>query len=138
MCERCRDITKGAPAFCNDCGNDTSPVSGIAEYYMVSNELWATIARRNWKGILCVGCLEKRLGRRLDEFDFGGRGAFPINAADVDAIDNVRSPRLRNRLGWRDGMTHDEQLDRAWKEFPNEVRPSSISDNEAAALEMYR
>ena len=77
---------------CADCGVDTI---AIREFYMVTDETWALA----WPGppiksmlgqqILCIGCLERRIGRTLTACDFT---AVPLN----DLADN--SARLRDRL----------------------------------------
>ena len=90
-----REITpKGAPPtwlakmkdrsslLCLDCGVDTI---AIDEYYMVTHELWA-----NSDGMLCIGCLEKRLGRELTPDDF---------PSCWDDRDHPKSERLLERLG---------------------------------------
>jgi hypothetical protein len=61
------------------------------EYYMVDNELWA-LATEDFggDGMLCIGCLEARIGDRLVASDFPD---FPINRGVFP-----QSPRLRNRL----------------------------------------
>ena len=79
---------------CDDCGTDTTPCTGRRgcrhigrwEYYMVRADLWPTGAR-----FLCIGCLERRIGRRLDADDFTG---VPINDPD----DPWHTPRLADRL----------------------------------------
>jgi hypothetical protein len=93
MCEKCVDmIEKKASYYCNDCRNDIS-VWGIAEWFMVSDAVWKESKSRADED-LCVGCLEKRLGRKLVPNDFGGEnGFFPVNNL------YEHSPRLRNRLG---------------------------------------
>ena len=58
--------------FCHDCGIDT-----INEYYMVKHKLWKKAVGRN--GMLCILCLENRLGRKLKPKDFVGmRGYLAI------------------------------------------------------------
>lgn len=100
MCEKCKAVCNRLSVPCQDCGNDTSPTTGIAEYYMVSRHVWKAAVHDGAK-ILCIGCLEKRLGRDLGPYDFGGDGGFPVNAMEP------RSPRLNLRLGWRAGLTHE-------------------------------
>ena len=65
------------------------------EYYMIDDELWkdATIFSTDVCGtdvMLCIGCLESRIGGKLTAEDFPdlpiNRGVFPY------------SPRLRSRL----------------------------------------
>jgi hypothetical protein len=57
---------------CKDCGVNTSHRSGIREYYMVHDRVWHVAHRTNElpSGFLCVGCLERRLGRELTAADF--------------------------------------------------------------------
>ena len=93
-----REITpKGAPPtwlaemkdrssfLCLDCGVDTG---SIDQYYRVTNELWARV-NPGGDGMLCIGCLEKRLGRELTPDDFP-------NGADRSS---PKSERLLKRLG---------------------------------------
>jgi hypothetical protein len=75
---------------CLDCSRDTAVAR---EYYMVRKKLWLA-ANPSGKGMLCVGCLEKRLGRRLTPTDF------------TDCLLNTefspcgpKSRRLKSRLG---------------------------------------
>lgn len=56
----------GAHYRCLDCGVNTDE---IGEDYMVFDGLWRA-AHPEGKGRLCVGCLEKRLGRELGPGDF--------------------------------------------------------------------
>ena len=49
---------------CVDCGVDTSDTG---EFYMVQDELWPL---SEYGSMLCIGCLEARLGRRLVPSDF--------------------------------------------------------------------
>jgi hypothetical protein len=78
---------------CIDCGADTAPGNPSraeverayaaghrvnfrydlqSEVYMVHPHVWAAAGMRPWGGCLCVGCLERRLGRKLipDDFQF--------------------------------------------------------------------
>jgi len=62
------------------------------EYYMLYDELWDSLGIGRHR-ILCIGCAEIRLGRRLVPADFTD---CPVNRwLPLD-----RSPRLRDRLGW--------------------------------------
>ena len=77
---------------CADCGCDTSG----SEYYMVRNDVWEQALRHNIRPVednvfLCIGCLEKRIGRTLTRRDFMD---CPLNTMP----DEARSKRLRNRL----------------------------------------
>lgn len=73
--------------ICLDCKEDTGK---MREHYFVKTEVWMQ-AFHSIRGMLCIGCLEKRLGRILGPEDF------------TDAhINNPRlyqmSDRLRSRL----------------------------------------
>ena len=75
------------PLFkCKDCGRNTM---ALKEYYMVKDHVWNQAG--GGKGMLCVDCLEKRLGRQLTPEDF------------IDAIINTNfyqhSPKLLSRMG---------------------------------------
>ena len=50
---------------CLDCGQDTAQ---LHEYYMLRDDLWRQI-NPTIDGMLCIGCVEKRLGRRLQRGD---------------------------------------------------------------------
>ena len=61
------DMTNPRPRCdfrCRDCGNDYD------EYYMVHNHVWKAGGLPKDGGMLCIGCLEKRIGRRLCRDDF--------------------------------------------------------------------
>ncbi len=72
---------------CRDCGVDTD---AIDEYYMVADPVWKQAAK-GVDGHLCIGCLERRLGRTLHSGDFTDR---PVNTTSQLR----RSPRLASRL----------------------------------------
>jgi hypothetical protein len=62
-----REDDDGPPdgwADCRDCGVDTN---AIGEFYIVRDDVWP-IAPEG--GMLCVGCLEERIGRPLEPGDF--------------------------------------------------------------------
>lgn len=61
----------------------------INEYYMVTDEVWQAAWPRQ-RGMLCIGCLENRLGRELTASDFTDA---PINRGVFDY-----SERLAARL----------------------------------------
>lgn len=46
---------------------------------MVRPEIWAAVTSLGASGFLCIGCLEKRLGRQLTSRDFT---TAPINVPD--------------------------------------------------------
>jgi len=63
---------------CVDCRVNTDE---IAEYYMVQFDLWESAGMDPDGGMLCIGCLEERLGRELVGADFLdapiNKGYFP-------------------------------------------------------------
>ena len=52
---------------CVDCGKDTS---NSDEYYSVSDEVWDASGIAPHGGMLCLACLERRIGRLLVPEDF--------------------------------------------------------------------
>lgn len=64
------------------------------EYYMVLDELWEAAIGNTRIKFLCVGCIEKRLGRKLVSADFTDA---PVNDLGHPAF-NVRSRRLIERM----------------------------------------
>lgn len=53
--------------MCKDCGMNTAPMAGN-EYYAVTDEVWK--AGKGRRHVLCIGCLETRIGRKLKGADF--------------------------------------------------------------------
>jgi hypothetical protein len=70
---------------CLDCSTDTFE---IGEYYMVVDTVWLA-ANPDEAGMLCIGCLEMRLGRQLRPDDF-----LPV---EMNRSPH-RSPRMRARV----------------------------------------
>jgi len=57
--------------LCMDCKVDIMDVNGIVHYYSLRNEIWNRICLGKEKaGMLCLFCVEKRLGRKLRFSDF--------------------------------------------------------------------
>ena len=76
---------------CADCGYNTRQ----NEYYAVTPAVWRQAIRRgkgNGTIMLCIGCLEARLGRLLTPADFADAACNDDNPAR-------QSARIRNRLG---------------------------------------
>jgi hypothetical protein len=82
---------------CADCGLGTLTAG---EWYMINDGVWeqAWLGRRKtWHGrvagqeVLCIGCLEQRLGRTLVASDFSD---MLVNDPDKENV----SERLRHRL----------------------------------------
>lgn len=71
--EACTLFSDEAWDACQDCSKHTAG----SDYYMIKNDLWAQV-HPNRHGMLCLSCLQTRLGRRLEKSDF------------IDAIVNQR------------------------------------------------
>ena len=52
--------------YCKDCSFNT--FLGTSDYYMVQDKLWDKHCPKY--GMLCISCLEKRIGRKLELEDF--------------------------------------------------------------------
>jgi hypothetical protein len=100
---------------CVDCGVNTAPgfinraqteiafigarvnevpqtLDDTAEVYTVHQRVWRRAGMEDFGGCLCVGCLERRIGRSLKPRDFDPE--HPFNDPRMPA-----SPRLRLRRG---------------------------------------
>ena len=73
---------------CLDCGADTDAIN---ESYLLHDELWHKVNPAE-AGMLCVGCCERRLGRKLRRNDFT---RFSLSAFDEGM---PISRRLRDRV----------------------------------------
>ena len=83
--------------LCVDCGFNTAPgclnrkekelvfnfqesieenVNSNSEIYQVTADVWKLTGLEDWGGCLCIGCLEKRIGRRLKPNDFDPNHPF--------------------------------------------------------------
>lgn len=71
---------------CLDCHVNTHE---IKEYYMLHDDIWAAV-HPSLDGMLCIGCVEARLGRTLTPNDFL---PCPLNTAL-----SRKSERLWSRL----------------------------------------
>lgn len=71
--------------FCISCGMDTWD-----EYYMLHLRIWKKVNPKI-KGMLCIKCVESRLGRKLCKKDF--RKVILNTDKDIK-----RTPILKNRL----------------------------------------
>jgi hypothetical protein len=99
---------------CIDCGVNTAPgfpdgptmrallalagaanvsLNELSEVYTVRNSVWARARMLANGGCLCIGCLEKRLDRRLRSRDFEPGDAF--NCPDLPCTARLRQRRLR-------------------------------------------
>lgn len=74
--------------LCEDCGQDTGKMK---EFYFVHTELWLSVMT-SVDGMLCIGCLETRLGRQLVASD------FPDVSINSPRHGSGKSSRLSARL----------------------------------------
>lgn len=88
---------------CHDCKINVSTHSGIQEYaYMVYDHIWEKAGMSSQGGMLCIRCLERRLGRKLTKDDFDS--LVPINSGRIFE----QSKRLQERLqGWQSKLDFD-------------------------------
>ena len=82
--------TKSRKRFlCIDCDVDTGKAY---EFYFIKTELWLSVMP-SIAGMLCIGCLEDRLGRMLRTDDF-------TDASINSPHHGQKSMRLLSRLGY--------------------------------------
>lgn len=76
--------------ICMGCGVNTHEIN---EYYMINKSTWYFVADSNPDGMLCIGCVEQKLGRKLTSKDFT---TCPLNVESLQF--GWRSERLMDRL----------------------------------------
>lgn len=70
-----------------DCGVDTGK---IGDHYMLEDAVWYSVCDSD-RGMLCINCIEQRLGRRLNPTDF--------NSSYVNTLGfGIKSVALVDRL----------------------------------------
>jgi len=79
------------PIPCRDCGVD---IWELKEYYMVSDACWRRSGMKPRGGMLCIGCLEQRLGHELKAINFKD---CPLNWRNI-TVPDMASARLISRL----------------------------------------
>ena len=59
-------------AFARDIANEgvSQTINDRSEVYMVNSKIWEAAGMMEMGGCLCIGCLEKRIGRTLNAGDF--------------------------------------------------------------------
>ena len=85
-----RKLSKREEFPCDDCGLLTAPKHGEDEWYSVNDDVWEH-AEADYETILCIGCLEARLGRQLNKNDFSPAILNAVNYSN-------HSGRLKSRL----------------------------------------
>lgn len=74
---------------CLDCQIDTGKAH---EHYFINTVTWLSVVQTT-KGMLCIGCIETRLGRQLIAADFP---KVSVNSPSYEP----KSLRLLNRMGY--------------------------------------
>ena len=79
---------------CIDCGVNTMFND---EYYMLLDDIWENdLGLHSHEGMMCIGCVESRLGRRLTSEDFAD---VPLNSLTSPYSAHwTKSDRLVDRL----------------------------------------
>src|SRR6516165_9738117 len=59
-------------------GEESVPITVTtdSEIYQVRESVWKQSGMKAWGGCLCIGCLEKRIGRQLTPKDFDRKHVF--------------------------------------------------------------
>lgn len=86
--------------MCDGCGRDT--LTPPFEWYTVHDHTWAKTSLGTHDAVLCVGCLERSLGRQLQPEDFA---EVPTNKPRVND-----SERLLDRRGYQLVHVQDEDV----------------------------
>jgi hypothetical protein len=68
---------------CNNCGVN---VVTAGEFYTVNSEIWEEQLRLGWHDNLCIGCLERRLSRRVSLADMIGFPNYPWTKPASDRL----------------------------------------------------
>ena len=93
------DLLTEERIFCADCTAEGRAFNVVSEghYCMLRDPLWRSLGMAGYfSGVLCLGCIERRLGRRLSLRDF------------------VMSRSNADRLFWRRGTL---MLPSVWDEW---------------------
>jgi hypothetical protein len=94
---------------CADCGRN---VIKIGEYTLVQPKVWKR-AGMEWKGNLCIACLEKRIGRKLRPWrDFI---SFPVNPGGFDNSDLYTRRIIGETAFAVSKLKHPDPLPKGWK-----------------------
>jgi len=101
-----KSVSPYNPRCCADCGLDTIE---RGEWFMVHDEIWQQawghIERGNpGRQILCIGCLERRIGRTLMACDFTDA---PLNDPFAREVGVDVSERLFDRLIAKQPLIND-------------------------------
>lgn len=94
LTEKLKDIScqsiKEDRLKCMDCDVHTVDID---EYYMLKKEIWLSIVPED-RGMLCISCVDKRLGRKLTPEDFSDC------LLNEEEYHQARSDKLKDRMGF--------------------------------------
>jgi hypothetical protein len=84
---------------CNDCSVN---VVTAGEFYMLRPEIWGDQLGLGWDDNLCIGCLEKRLGRKVALVDMGCFPRYPwMKPLSVRLLHRMHSQVITKRPPYR-------------------------------------
>jgi len=84
--------------LCRDCNINTNV---IGEYYMIQNDLWIQVCGEDYHRMFCIGCVEKKIKRKLTKNDFTKCRINDVeDLSSIGFIDLKKSKRLLNRQGF--------------------------------------
>lgn len=88
-------MSRDFPFLCIDCGMNL-----FLEWFTVHDRIWRETGLRTHGGCLCIGCVERRIGRTLRAEDF----------ADVEnnKPTSMLSDRFLDRLGFTFGAVDED------------------------------
>jgi hypothetical protein len=84
--DKAKAALEGREASIDSVWDDTT------EVYCVKRAVWESTGVGEYGGCLCIGCLEKRIGRRLKPEDF-------VRGHGLNLPGLPRTPRLKSRMG---------------------------------------
>jgi hypothetical protein len=85
--------------LCNDCGIDTV---AAGEFYRLRPEIWSGQLGLGERDNLCIGCLEKRLGRKITLRDLGGFPHYPwMKPLSLRLLHRMHGQRITKRPPYR-------------------------------------
>lgn len=105
-----RMTDRARSTVCVDCGTECLPTDQRrAEWYMVTDHVWAAADMDEFDGCLCIGCLEARIGRPLTATDFTDVPLNDLTRTDDHKEFSWRTPRLVARLSGQLLLPLDEE-----------------------------
>ena len=86
-----RTKLKAASTVIDNVGSATASFDDASEIYHVRNPVWRKAG--NPDGCLCIGCLERRIGRRLTPKDFPSEHSLNRTAGTPRLLERRWAPR---------------------------------------------